>query len=1029
MNKKYCIKSLIIIMIILFSGRMFAQKTHTYYFPEHEYKLANELYAKEQYGSAKNMFSKVYEGIADKYDLRKQTSLYYMAVCAVLLYHEDAEKLALFFISEYPEYSHVSRLWYYLGNCYFEKRQYKRALEAYEQTDKRIISLDEYNIYKFKKGYSFFMQEDYNEAKPLLKDATLVDNQYKNKALFYYSHILYMEESYNAALTGFEQLKNEASYSEIVPFYIAHIYFATDRYEDIITQADILIQKSSKKRLPEINRLIAQSYFQLKQYDKAVEYFEYYFSTTETTIPCDDYYMGGYAYYNDKQYSKAIQMFTKAICENDTLNQYVYFTLGNCYLKSGQKDFSSRAFFSAYSLKINQIMTEDALFEYAKLQYELSTNPFVDAITAFEQYLNDYPHSQRKNEVETYLSTIYLTTKNYKAAIASLEKIKNKSIVLMKAYQRVIYFRGLELFNDGLYDEAEKQFDFAMTNNFDAIIYAQAIFWKAEIAYRKGDYSASQKGYSLFLSLTQAKFTEEYPMALYNGGYADFKSKQYRNALNKFLDFQKLEKLVKDKRIISDACNRTGDCYFMLSELNNAKAQYQKVIDQKLYDVDYALYQYAQSEGGLRQFDEKIKTMQVLEKTYPKSPYIVEAQYEIANTYFARGQNREAATAYQVFVTNNPRNPIAKTALLKLGSIYYNIEEDEKALEVFKSIVSNYPNSEEASIALKNIENIYTTNGNVDEFFVYVRGVSFANITTSYQDSVMYNSATEKYFNRKFSEAEKSFENYIHQFPEGVFIVNAHFYLAECALNNTDNKKALRGYEYVIQHENEHFLTTSLMNAANILYAQKEYDKALSYYRLLEQKTILPTQKIEAMLGEALCYQEMNNYALAITIADALLKEEKASNDIKGTARAIIARSAMASENYDLAKTEYTALSKQNKSEIVSEALYALAYIEYKKGDLDHAEKKIFEVLTNISHDYWLAKSYILLGDIYLEKGNSFQAKHTYQSIIENYDGEDLKQIATDKYNKIIEKENAINQEQEKQNQQNEIQDEIQDEE
>jgi tetratricopeptide (TPR) repeat protein len=1027
MNKNYCTKSLIIIVIILFAGRLFAQKTRAYHSPEHEYKLANELYEKEQYSSAKKMFSTVYDGIDDKYDLRKQTSLYYMAVCAVLLYHEDAEKLILFFMSEYPEYSHISRLWYYLGNYYFEKRQYKRALEAYEQTDKRIISLEEYHVYKFKKGYSCFMQEDYNAAKPLLKEATLVDNQYKNKAVFYYSHILYTEESYTAALSGFEQLKNAATYSEIVPFYIAHIYFATDRYEDIVAQADELVQKSSKKRLPEINRLIAQSYFQLKQYDKAIEYFEYYFSTSETTIPCDDYYMGGYAYYSEKQYEKAIPMFTKAICENDTLNQYIYYTLGDCYLKTKQKEFASQAFFSAYNLKINQIITEDALFEYAKLQYELSSNPFVSAITAFEQYLNDYPHSRRKNEVETYLSTIYLTTKNYRAAIVSLEKINNKSVVLMKAYQRVIYFRALELFNDGLYEEAEKQLNFAAENNFDALIYAQTIFWKAEISYRKGDYAASQKEYNLFLSLTQAKFTEEYPMALYNGGYAEFKTKQYRSALNKFLNFLQLESFVKDKRILSDAGNRAGDCYFMLSELNNAKLQYQKVIDMKLYDVDYALYQLAQSEGGLRQFDEKIKTMKLLEKNYPKSPYIVEAQYEIANTYYARGQNVEAVTAYQAFVTANPRNPLAKTALLKLGSIYYNMEEDEKALEVFKSIVSSYPKSEEASIALKNIENIYTTNGNVDEFFAYVRNVSFANITASYQDSVMYNSAAEKYFNRKFSEAEKSFEKYIQQFSEGVFIVNAYFYLAECAYNTSDNEKALQGYEYVIKKENEQFIATSLMNAATIVYAKKEYEKALSYYSLLEQKAILPTQKTDAMLGRARCYREMEDYDSAIVIAQRLFKEDKANDDIKAEARAIMARSALAVDNYDLAKTEYLALSKQNKSEIVSEALYSLAFIEYKKGSLDQAEKKIFEVLTNISHDYWLAKSYILLGDIYLDKGNSFQAKHTYQSIIENYDGEDLKQIATEKYNKIIEKENAINQEQERQNQNHE--DELQDEE
>ena len=1010
-------KQLIIISILLFFGTLSAQKTRAYYSPDHEYKLANELYAKEQYGSAKDRFRAVYEAINDKYDLRKQNSLYYTAVCAAFLYHEDAEKLILFFISEYPEYPQVSKLWYYLGNYYFEKRQYKPALNAYDKTDMRAISSEENNAYKFKKGYCYFMQENYDAAKPLLKDAASENSQYKQKALFYYSHILYTEKSYNAALTGFEQLKNEETYSEIVPFYIAHIYFATERYGDLVAQADELVQKSSQKRLPEINRLIAQSYFQLKQYEKASGYFENYMSASETPISCDDYYMQGYCYYKSALYGKAIPLLTKAVCENDTMNQYVYFTLGDAYLKQGQKELASRAFFTAYNLKTNQIMTEDALFEYAKLQYELSTNPFLSAISAFEKYLNDYPQSQRKNEVESFLSTIYLTTKNYKAAIASLEKINNKSVALMKAYQRVNYFRGLELFNDGLHDDAEKHLDKATTHNFDPIVYAQATFWKAEIAYRRGNYEVAQKGYALFLSLEQAVVTEEYPMAFYNQGYTEFKLKRYQSSLNKFLHLQKLESQIKNKKIISDAYNRAGDGFFMLSDLANAKIQYQKVIDLGLYDVDYALYQLAQTEGGMRQFDAKVKTMKLLGEKFPKSPYIVDAQYEIANTYFARGQNKEAATEYQAFIQKYPKNPLTKTALLKLGSIHYNMEEDEKALEVFKSIVSGYPGSEEASIALKNMENIYTANGTVDEFFTYVRGVSFANITPTYQDSVIYNSAAEKYFNRKFADAEKDFEKYIRQFPEGVFVAHAHFYLAECAYHRLEYEKALLSYEYVIKHKDEQFLATSLVNAANILYMRKEYEKSLSYYDMLDEKAILPTQKSEALLGKARCHWETKKYDLAITAAETLLKEEKASNEMKEEARAIIARAAMAAENYDLAKTEYTILSKQNKSEIASEALYNLAYIEYKKRNLYQSEKKIFEVLTNISHDYWLARSYVLLGDIYLDKGNSFQAKHTYQSIVENYDGDDdLKQIATKKYNAIIEKENAINLEQKEKN-------------
>ena len=1017
---------LIIAVLVCVSGGAAAQKTRVYHSPEHEYKLADELFSMQQYGSAKNMYRSVYHAIAEKYDPMKQVSLYREAVCACLLYHEDAEKLALFFMSEYPEYDQNQRLWFYLGGYYFDKKQYKKALNAYEEVEMRVLAnKEEEAAYRFKKGYSYFILDKYDQAKPLLVAVKSGDSQYANRALFYYSHILYIEKSYNAALQGFIELQTAETYAEIVPFYIAHIYFATGQYEKITVQADELLAKSSKKRLPEINHLVAQSYFMQKNYERAIPYYEAYFSATADAVSCEDYYSFGYSYYAVKQYEKAIPLLTKSICDNDSLKQYASFVLANCYLETKQKDFASRLFYSAYELNKNPQITEDALFNYAKLQYELSNNPFVSAISAFEQYINNYPTAMRKNEAETYLSTIYLTTKNYKAAIASLEKINSKSPMLLKAYQRVANFRGMELFNDGNYEEADKYLNIALLNNFDPTIYAQATFWKAEIDYRKGNYQEAAKGYDVFLSLQKAKETQEYAMAFYNGGYADFKlaynisnsninfkMAKYRSALNKFIDFQKNKpKSVSDK-MVADVHNRMGDCYFMLSEnnhseLQNALKQYNTAIQMNVYDVDYALYQKAMTEGALRQYDAKIATLRLLESNYPKSPYIVESQYEIANAYRLRNQNADAIREYSNFIQKNPRNPLVKTAMLELGTIYYNTEQDEKALGIFQSIVKNHPNTNESAAALKRIEDIYTSNGNLEDFFKFVREETKAKITVSYQDSITYKSASDKYLNRNFTEAEKGFDAYIKQFPEGVFIANAHFYLAECAVRRSDYVKALPSYEFVIKRQEEQFLTNALLTAAEIYVLNKDYNNALTYLNVLEHRELLPTQTISVKVNKLHCYYGNNDYANAISSGEAILKEDKASNDDKEKARAIIARTALVQKNYELATTHFAVLAKQSKSELASEALYNLAFIEYAKGNLEAAEKKIFEIITNISHDFWMAKSYILLGDIYVQKGNTFQAKYTYQSIIENYDGDDdLKQIATEKYNKIIENEN-----------------------
>ena len=53
----------------------------------------------------------------------------------------------------------------------------------------------------------------------------------------------------------------------------------------------------------------------------------------------------------------------------------------------------------------------------------------------------------------------YMNTRNYRMALESLEKIKNKDSEIEKAYQRVAFFRGLELFTNLRFNDAISIFD------------------------------------------------------------------------------------------------------------------------------------------------------------------------------------------------------------------------------------------------------------------------------------------------------------------------------------------------------------------------------------------------------------------------------------------------------------------------------------------------------------------------------------------------------------------------------------------
>jgi TolA-binding protein len=69
-----------------------------------------------------------------------------------------------------------------------------------------------------------------------------------------------------------------------------------------------------------------------------------------------------------------------------------------------------------------------------------------------------------------------------------------------------------------------------------------------------------------------------------------------------------------------------------------------------------------------------------------------------------------------------------------------------------------------------------------------------------------------------------------------------------------------------------------------------------------------------------------------------------------------------------------------------AEAAYTLIQDSYDKGDFAAVEEKVFAFSDAGSrHAYWLAKSFIVLGDSYVDKGNLKQARATFESVRDGY--------------------------------------------
>ncbi len=971
------------------------------------YQQGLELYRNGKYSAAQQIFHGLTVEYAAANSEMASRSEYYEAMCALKLFNKDAEYLVVRYIANNVESPLANDAYFALANYFYQSKSYGRALEYYKQVDHLQLGKDDLTEYHFKCGYCYFVKNDPDKARYSFNEIKDRDSKYSAPALYYYSHINYVQRNYQTALNGFQQLKDDNNFGPIVPYYITHIYFVQQKYEDVIAYAPSLMSHVTEKRKAEVSRIIGESYFKLERYEEAVPYLETYHDESGP-VSREDKYQLAYTYYKTDQLLKAAKLFGSITGDESALSQNALYHLADCYLKLNDKNSARMAFSSASKMDFDQEIKEDALFNYALVTYETSSSPFNEAIQGFNDYLALYPASKRTDEAYNYLVLAYLNAKNYMLALASIEKIRKKSSEINKAYQKIAYYRGLELFNDLRYDEAIQLFNLSSAQgSYDPRLLALGIYWKAEAFYRKNDYKGALEFYSQFLSQLGAANTPEYSVAHYNSGYCHFEMKQYAQALAWFKKYLPLSG--KDPRNMhSDALNRIADCYFIQSDYPSAITYYDQCIDANETGVDYALYQKGFSQGILGKHAEKIQTLSGLLGSFPASAYKADALYQIAESHVRLGQPDKAAGYFRQVISDFPSSSYVRKSMVNLGLLYYNANRFDESVNYYKKVIADFPGTEESQNAIIGLKNVYVEMNEVDSYFDYMKGMgAMASVDSREQDSLSYISAEKLYMAGDCGRSIRSLTNYIQNHPDGSFLLNAHFYKGDCNYKLNQLDEAMHSFNYVIDKPKNMFTEVALLGASRIRFGQQDYAGALGYYQKLENFAESRANRLEARTGILRCQYLLEAFQQVIEIADKILLTEKLPADLERETRFKKARSLLSLDRQMLALNEFAIVAKDVKSAEGAESKYRVAEIYFQRKDYDNAEKEIIDFSDKTTpHQYWMARSFILWADIFVYKGNDFQAIQTLQSIMDYYENtnDGILDLAKEKHKKLTDK-------------------------
>jgi len=950
-----------------------AQKTEMNATVISTYTQGVKLYNNKAYAAAQELFL-----ATKKKDIIAQHILanaaYYEAMCAIKLHQVDADTKVLQFVADYPNSNKKEKAFLLVGNYYFANKKAAYALKWYSKVNSAILSKDQLDTFRFKKGYALLVTNHLTAAKALFK--TLLSNPvFGDDARYYFGYIAYKQEDYNTAEASLIEISDVETYKSKASYYLLDISFKAGRFEKCIEIGEKLLPTFNKKDKAEVSKIIGESYFNLQKYQEAIPFLKAYRGRKGRWNNTDHYQLG-YAYFKQKDFKNAASYFSKIIGQKNVVSQNAYYNLGECHLQLQKKSAALNAFKNASEMTFDLKIQEDAALNYAKLSYEIG-NPYKSIPAVLQAYLTKYPQAKQNAQIRDLLITAYLNQQDYQGALTYLSA--HPTITSKELVHEISLYRGLQLFNKKNLLEARTHLTTANASK-TADIREKARYWNAEISYRLGNY---QEALTEFKSIENTNI-ETLKLVKYHIGYCYFKQKKYADASPYFKAF--LQQKTTDLTLHADAMLRLGDSYYATKNYEKAIETYSKHLKNNGSERDYALFQKGMSYGFAGSTREKLTSLETLIDAPDASFLKDDALFQLASTYTALKEHENAHNAYNKLQDSYLKSVYIPASILRQGLLYYSDDNHEDALLEFKEIVARYPNTNEAKQAVAGARNVYIDLGDVAAYALWTEGISFVNVSDSELENTMYEAAENKFLAQNTPKALLGFEKYLQKFPQGVHALKAHFHSAQLLVKSNNKPEAIPHYQAIINDTRNKFTEVSLNKLAQLHLEVRAWDLAIPVLTRLEEEANRPQNVVFSQQNLMKSYYETARYTAAISAAEKVLKNNKIATQIQTDALLIAARSCFTNKLFIESEKHYTSLDPIVTGALKAETLYYKSLFHHKNKQYENSNTEIQKLIAGYaSYKDWGVRSYLIMAKNQYALKDAYQATYILENIIQNF--------------------------------------------
>ena len=885
------------------------------------------------------------------------------------------------FLKENPQSSLVNQIRYAHALNLFNAHNYNEAGEEFAKINVKRLDKGQRTEYTFKKAYCLLENSQRQEALEGFKEVEKQPaSDFTAPARYAIGYINYDLKNFKEAISWFEKSVKDSRFADMSSYYIMECRFMLADYSYVTEHGDKMYEKVPAERKPHLARIISESWLVLGDAEKAREFMELNTQGGGQPKGRADWFYRGSVLYAVKDYKGAIDSYNMMGERTDSIGQIANYQLGYCYIQTKNKVAAMKAFETASRYSYDSKIEEDAYFNYAKLSFDLNNDSSV-----FYDYLARYSDTVKGERIYSYIAVAALHNRDYAGAVEAYGNIDYLEPDMRSNYMKANYLRAEQLISRGAYRSAIPCLKIAAYYSERGSRFNQlARFWLAESYYRNDQYDQAREIYKDLYNTSALYGREESGLIVYNIAYTYYKEGDYALAGKWFQEYLEADSV----RYRKDALERQGDCYFITKNYKDASITYDKVL-KSYFDVNdiYPYYQSGLSYGLDKNVDKKIQLLSNVLEASPEARFYPEAMYELGRSYAVKEEDENAFMCFNKIAESVKDSTFVAKAYIEMGSISRNQSQFNEALAYYKTVVEQMPLSGYAEDALIAIESIYQTRNEPEEYLAYIETIGKGATKTADEREIMiFNSAEQIFLSENYQKALVSLQAYHEKYPDGKFAYKADFYMAESYKSLGKKEQACDSYRKVISDGEGSFVELSMLNFANISYGLERWDEAYGAYSSLYNSALLENNTFVALTGMMRSAFKGHDWTNAVQKADMLMADSRSDDDLKMEAKYVKAKSYLASSRRDSAMAILKELAGEYNTSYGAESAYLLIVDSYDRGEFEDVEEKVYAFADSGSEQtYWLAKSFVVLGDSFVERGELKQARATFESVKEGY--------------------------------------------